>query len=167
MEVNNLMSTLYELQNEFLELLSLAEDPDVDPVAFKDTLEGLEGEIEYKADGYAKVIRQLEASADAVDKEMKRLQGMKKLFEGNIKTMKESLQSAMEVTGKKKFKTNLFSFNIQKNPPSVVIDKEDDIPPEYLKIKTEPDKTAIKEALNAGEVIEFAHLEQAETLRIK
>ncbi|MBP3277484.1 MAG: siphovirus Gp157 family protein [Butyrivibrio sp.] len=160
------MSTLYELQNEFLELLSMAEDPETDPQAFKDTLEGLEGEIEYKADGYAKVIRQLEASADAVDKEIKRLQGMKKLFENNVTSMKESLKNAMEVTGKRKFKTDLFSFNIKKNPASVVIDNEEAVPPEYLKVKTEVNKTAIKDAIKNGEAIEYAHLEQGESLII-
>lgn len=37
----------------------------------------------------------------------------------------------MQLTGKTKFKTELFSFGIQKNPPAVVIDNEEDIPKEY------------------------------------
>ena len=71
-------STLYELTEEFLNLLSMAEDPDVDPQAFKDTLEGLEYEVELKADGYAKIIRQEEGNNATVDAEIKRLQGFKK-----------------------------------------------------------------------------------------
>ena len=51
--------TLYELTNDYAELLLMAEDPDTDPQAFADTLEGIEGAIEDKADGYAKVIRQI------------------------------------------------------------------------------------------------------------
>lgn len=48
------MSTIYELTEDYLRLLELAEDPDTDPEAFADTLEGLDGEIEIKAEGYAK-----------------------------------------------------------------------------------------------------------------
>jgi len=161
------MSTLYELTEELLELLSMAEDPETDPQAFKDTLEGLEGEIEIKAEGYAKIIRQLEASEDACDKEIKRLQDMKKVFATNKDTMKQTLEDAMKTTGKTKFKTDLFSFRIQKNPPTVVIDKEDDVPPEYLKITTTVNKTAIKDAIKGGAEIGFAHIEQSESLRIQ
>lgn len=57
------MSTLYELTADFQNLLMLAEDPDTDPQAFADTLEGIEGELEDKADNYARVIRNLEADA--------------------------------------------------------------------------------------------------------
>ena len=73
----------------------------------------------------------------------------------------------MKVTGKTKFKTDLFSFRIQKNPVSVKIDNEDDVPPEYLKITTSVNKTAIKEAIESGEDIPYAHLEQSESLRIQ
>ena len=55
------MSTLYELTNDYLTLLDMAEDPDIDEQALIDTMEGIEGEIEIKADGYARVMKQLEA----------------------------------------------------------------------------------------------------------
>ena len=145
----------------------MAEDPDVDPQAFKDTLEGLEYEVELKADGYAKIIRQVEGNIATVDAEIKRLQGFKKLLEGNVDTMKGNLENTMKVTGKTKFKTDLFSFRIQKNPVSVKIANEDDVPPEYLKITTSVNKTAIKEAIESGEDIPYAHLEQSESLRIQ
>jgi hypothetical protein len=77
----------------------------------------------------------------------------------------------MEVTGKTKFKTDLFNFGIQKNAPSVVIDVEDvrDIPEDYLKFKEpEVDKTAIKAAINDGvDLTGIAHLEQKFSLRIR
>ena len=81
--------------------------------------------------------------------------------------MKEALQNAMFITGKTKFKTDLFSFNIQKNPPRLVIDRPEEIPEEYL-IPQEPkiDTSAIKEALKRQE-LPFAHLEQSESLRIR
>ena len=163
--------TLYNLTNDYMNLLELAEDPDIDEQAFMDTLEGIEGALEDKAEGYAKVIRTLEGDAAACDAESKRLRNKKQTIENNIKRMKATLQEAMELTGKTKFKTELFSFGIQKNAPSVVIDAADirDIPEDYLKFKEpEVDKTAIKNAINAGVDFEgLAHLEVSQSLRIR
>ena len=163
--------TLYELSDDYMNLLTMAEDPDIDPEAFADTLAGIEGAIEDKADGYAKVIRTLEGDAAACDAEAKRLRSKKQIIENNIKRMKQALQYAMEATGKTKFKTALFSFGIQKNPAAVVMDEGyiENIPERFL-IPQDPviNKKAIKEALKNGEDLEgIAHLEQGESLRIR
>ena len=165
------MSTLYQLTDDYMELLELAEDPDTDPQAFADTLEGIEGAIEDKADNYAKVICTLEADAAACDAEAKRLRNKKQTIENNIKRMKSALQFAMRMTGKTKFKTALFTFGIRKNPASVVIDAANvrDFPEQYI-IESEPilDKLALKDALKAGEDLTgLCHLEQSESLRIR
>lgn len=165
------MASLYELTEDYMNLLELAEDPDIDEQAFMDTLEGIEGALEIKAENYAKVIRTLEGDAAACDAESKRLRNKKQTIENNIKRMKTALQYAMQATGKTKFKTALFSFGIQKNPAAVVIDEGyiENIPDRFL-IPQDPqiDKKAIKEALKAGEDLEgIAHLEQTESLRIR
>lgn len=161
------METLYTLTSEYLHLLEMAEDPDTEPEVLADTLEGIDGEIEVKADGYAKVIRQLTADALTLDMEAKRLTERKRAIENNIVRMKDALQVSMVALGKTKFKTALFSFNVQKNPVSVVIDS-DDIPDRYL-IPVEPkvDKSAIKKELQGGADLPFAHLEQTQSLRIR
>ena len=165
------MATIYELTSDYLNLLELAEDPDIDEQAFLDTLESIEGELEDKADNYAKVIRSLEADAAACDAEAKRLRAKKQTIENNVKRMKGALQYAMQTTGKVKFKTPLFSFGIRKNPASVVIDTANvrDFPDEYI-IESEPilDKKALKDALKAGEDLTgLCHLEQTESLQIR
>ena len=165
------MSTLYELTEDYMNLLELAEDPDIDEQAFIDTLEGIEGALEDKAEGYAKVIRTLEGDAAACDAESKRLRNKKQAIERNIDRMKKALQYAMETTGKTKFKTPLFSFNIQKNTPSVVMDEQyiENIPDRFL-IHKDPEinRAAIKSAIKAGEDVGgIAHLEQTESLRIR
>jgi len=164
------MATLYDLTGEYLELLDMAEDPETDPQAFSDTLESLDWEFEDKADGYAKIIAQMNADSGAIGDEIKRLQARKKSMEGNIDRMKKSLQMAMETTGKRKFKTSLFSFGIQKNPPRVVMDAENltDIPIDYL-VPQDPtvDKKKIIAELKSGAVLPFAHLEQDEGIRIR
>lgn len=162
------MSSLYQLSEEYQELMSMALDPDVDPEALADTLEGIEGEIECKADGYAKVMRNLEADASAIKTEIARLTERKKHIEANVDRMKRSLESAMRLTGKTKFKTSLFSFNIQKNPAALKIDNPDRVPEEFL-IPQDPkiNTTAIKKELKEGTVFDWCHLEQGESLRIK
>lgn len=161
-------STLYELTGAWLELYGMADDPDMNPDAWFDTLEGIEGEIEDKADGYAKVIAQLNADAYAITKEEERLYARRKAIENSISRMKDRLQQMMEATGKTKFKTALYSFGIQKNPASLVIDDEAKIPEEYWTPQAPKlNKAALKELLKSGEACDFAHLEQSESLRIR
>ena len=163
--------TLYELTEDYMNLLELAEDPDIDEQAFTDTLEGIEGALEDKAEGYAKVIRTLEGDAAACDAESKRLRNKKQTIENNIKRMKAALQYSMQATGKTKFQTALFSFGIQKNPAAVVMDEAyiENIPERFL-VRKDPEinRKAIKDAINAGEDIGgIAHLESTESLRIR
>lgn len=163
--------TLYELTDEYMQLLAMAEDPDIDPEVINDTLEGLEGEIEVKADGYATVIASLKSDVDMIKAETDRLNKRRQHIEASIEAMKRSLQTAMQVTGKVKFKTDRYSYGIQNNPPSVVIDEQyiENIPDEYLKY-SEPtiDKALIKEHLKAGmDLSGIAHLEQTQSLRIR
>jgi len=145
----------------------MAETEELDKQLIADTLEALEGEIETKADGYAKIIRELEGKAELLKSEIDRLSNRKTAIENNIKSMKEALQNAMYITGKVKFKTNLFNFGIQKNPPKLVIDKPEEIPEEFL-IPQPPkvDNAKLKEILKEKE-LPFAHLEQSESLRIR
>ena len=162
------MATLYELTAQFQNLLEMASDPEIDWDIFEDTLEALEGDIESKADGYAKVIEQLDSEKAAIDYEIKRLTAQKTVRQNSIDRMKAALKTSMEVTGKTKFKTDLFSFGIRKNPASVVITDESRVAHDYL-IPQPPkiDKKAIKEALNEGFEFDWAHLEQGTSLSIK
>ena len=167
------MSSLYELTQDFLTLMRLAEDPEVDEQTIKDTMESLDYELEEKADAYARIIRNLEADITAYKNEIDRFKTKKESAEKAIKRMKENLQESMEATGKTKFKTELFSFNVANNAPSVVIDAEDvnRIPVEFLKVKDpEVDKTALKAAMvesGVNEIPGICHLEQGRSLRIK
>ena len=163
--------TLYELTAEYQQLLELAEDPDIPEETLADSLEALGMDIEDKADGYAKVIAQLNADAAALKAEIDRLTARKRTIERNVDRMKESLKSAMILTGKTKFKTELFSFNVQKNPVTVVLDEQyiENIPEEYL-IPQDPkvDKQKLKDDLKAGRDLEgIAHLEQTVGVRIR
>ena len=165
------MSTLYDLTADFMMLLEMAEDPDTDPEALENAMADLNMALEEKAEGYAKIIRNLDGNIAACKAEINRLKTYVTTMENSKARFKDNLQGTMEVTGKRKFKTPLFSFNIQKNPPSLVLDQVDTgmIPGEYL-IPQEPkvDTAKLKNDIKAGKDLDgIAHLESGYSLRIK
>jgi len=162
---------IYELTGQWIELQEMLESGDYDEQTIADTLEGLEGEIEAKADGYARIIRNMESDIEAFKKEAERLTEKKRRLENSVKRLKENLQMAMTLTGKTKFKTELFSFGIQKNGGAlpVIIDIEEADLPQELKVVTErPDLKAIAEYIEANPDSGIAHFgERGESLRIR
>lgn len=162
------MSSLYELVGEFKQLQSLAEEMEVNDQIIADTLEGIDFEIEEKADAYAKIIRMLEGDVVTLKSEIDRLNGRKKVVENNVTNLKKSLESAMRVCDKPRFKTDLFSFNIAKNPDKLVVDDEESIPQEFKseEVVVKIDNKVLKEFVKNNKC-DFAHLEQSESLRIR
>lgn len=171
---------LYELTGQFLELMDMLEDEDVEEQVIMDTLEGVEGEIEQKADGYAKIMKSIESDVEGLDKEISRLTARKKTFENRIKWLKQNLQMCMIATGKRKFTTDLFSFGIQKNggKRKLTVDVEiDNIPEEYrIKQPDTVDGDKLRDYLKDNGLegqdgsinCEWCHLEpQTESLRIR
>ena len=160
------MSTLYELTGQYLALMEIAEE--ADPDVLRDTLEGINGEFEDKADNCAKVIRNLEGNVEAIKAEIERLEKKKKGWENSIQSIKKDLERSMIITGKRKFKTLLFSFGIQKNTPSVNVKDASKVPAQFWK-KQDPklDRTSLKEFLKENGNTEYAELVQGESLRIR
>ena len=162
------MSNLYQLTNNYETVLNMLYDEDVDEQMILDTLESIEGEIEDKADGYAKIMKELEAKSNARKAEAKRLNESAKIFENRVNFLKQNLFNAMKQTGKTKFSTNLFNFNIARNGGKQALTIDGDVPKEYTKTIIENDTDKIRQALENGEKLPFAHLEpRGESLRIK
>lgn len=166
------MATLYELTEQYQMLLDMASDEFTDPTALRDTMEGLSGEIEDKAENYAKVMEELNGRADTIDREVDRLKNRATVLRTNAAALKRNLEAAMIATGKTKFKTDLFSFGIQKNPKSLDTVDEANVPAEFWKPQ-EPklDRTAllnfVKAEEKAGRKCAFATTKQTESLRIR
>lgn len=159
---------IYELTGNYEHLLNMLYDEDVDEKALLDTLESIEGDIEDKADGYAKIIKELEAQSKARKEEAKRLTESAQTMDNRIKMLKSNLFNCMKITGKTKFTTNLFSFNIVKNGGKQPLTIDGDVPKEYTKTVIENDTSKIRQALENGENLPFAHLEpRSERLSIR
>lgn len=128
-------------------------------------------ELEAKADGYARVIRNMEAQAAMFKEEEKRLSEQRKRLENGAEKLKQNLFESMKETGKEKFKTDLFTFAIQKNGgalPVVVDVKTDDLPDDLVQITEKPDLKAIAKYIEDTGDLTYAHFgERGESLRIK
>ncbi len=154
---------LYELTEMYLNL----KDMDIEEGDLNSALENIDDEIETKADNIAKVLRDFDGDIETLKSEEERLAKKRKAIENRQKQLKEYLQNAMLVLDKRKFKTDLFSFNIQKNAPSLKILDESKIPEDYYKIEKKLNKNDLKEAVKNGLFEDAAELVQTESLRIR
>lgn len=162
------MSNLYNITSAYLEVLDMLYQEDIEEQCVLDTLESIEGELEDKADNYAKIIKQLENHVIARKEEVKRLNKGSKTLENKVILLKNNLFNSMKEIGKTKFATPLFSFNIAKNGGKQALTINGDVPEEYTKVILENDTDKIRKALETGEKLPFAQLEpRGESLRIK
>lgn len=157
---------LYELTDNYLKVLELIENGEE---GLEDTLESINDAIEVKADGYARIIRNLEANAVALKTEIDRLTNRRRSIENSIDRLKENLKNAMIATGKEKIKTDLFNVTVVNNPVAVNVIDEKLIPEEYFKVEIirKLDKISLRDAIKNGEEIQGAKLMQGKGLRIK
>ena len=156
---------LYELTDSYLKLQQKIEDGGE---GLEDTLESITDAIEEKAVGYGKVIKNIEAQIEAIKIEEKRLSDRRKSLESSVRRLKDSLYESMKLTKTKRIKSELFTFNIQNNPPSLNIENEDAIPFEYYQPQApKVDKKELLNAIKNGLEIEGVSIKQGESLRIR
>ena len=163
------MATLYDITGRMLALVAMADDEDIEPEVLKDTLEGIEGEYDDKIEGYCKMIKNLEADMKAFDEEAKRLKAKKEKLAKNIERMKQTMFESLKLMNKTSAGGKVLKASIQKNGGVLpIVFDTDAVPFEFQRVKTEPNNEAIREALDAGVKLEFAHYgERGESLRIK
>ena len=158
---------LYELTQNYLNLLDLLENPEVPADIIQTALEEVEDNFQDKAENIIKLIKSVEGDIKTYKEEELRLSTRRKVLENKVANLKEYLECSLKAIGKTEIKGKLFTLKIQKNAPSVVIDDFNTIPKEYLKVVEEVDKKKIKEDLKNGLDIPGAKLESSESLRIR
>jgi hypothetical protein len=160
---------LYELAQNYNNLLDLLENPDIPQDVINKSLEEVEEDFNVKAENICKLIKSVELEAKAIKEEERRLADRRKSLEHRVVNLKAYLNGTMTAIGAKKIKGNIFTLSIQKNPHKVVIKDEELIPGDYVIVEKiiDIDKKGLLAALKAGEKIEGAELIQTESLRIK
>lgn len=160
---------LYEISDRYQFLLNDLYDYEtgvVDETTLARLTE-LSDSMETKAINITMLFKELEASADAIEKERQNMQKREKALKNQIQSLKDYLRSNMERCEIKKIECPQFVISLQKNPCSVEISNEEDIPKEYTKVKVEIDIAKIKNELKNGVVIPGAHLVQGSSIRIR
>lgn len=154
-----------------------------DPAAYKenmltawfDTLEGIEGEFDNKAENIAAYIKALLAKAKAIKIEEDNLRNRRKKCEKSAESLKTYLLNSMQVTGRKKIDTPRAVISLRNNAPSLVVDNELDFiswaeknNDTLLKYaRPEIRKADIKKLIKSGKKIPFVHTETNVSLTIK
>lgn len=162
------MLKLYEISDLYLQAIDdLVTSDTLPPDAIQDTLDGLIGTFEQKALAVAAYIRNLEAEAEAVASVSRRLENRQKGLEQQADRLRAYLKNHMERTALLKCKNAELTLSIQRNPPRVIVDDEQQLPGEFLETVTTVKvlRSALNSALKQG-VIPGAHLEQSTRLVI-
>lgn len=155
------MKSLYELSEDYLELLTQCDEDDFD---IAEALNTIETSIEEKVRNGIGLIQTLKCRAEDCDAEIKRLTRFKKTIENNLERVQANYLDNLRRIGKKKVTTPIGSMVVATSGGKLkmIIDDEEAIPVNFKFTKTVDyiDKDALRESLENGEVVEGAHLEE-------
>lgn len=157
---------LYEYDELFLRLVEsdgLFIDTESGEVFEAEEIEKLAIEKEKKQENIALYIKELKAEAKALDEEKKRIEARKTAAENRAESLKNYLMSSL---AGEKFKTARVSVSYRKSS-SVEVTDEAALDDKFFKIEKKVSKTAIKEAIEAGETVKGAHIEEKQGMIIK
>ena len=160
------MASLYELQGDLLQIeYALEENGGELTDELAELLTDTELSIKQKADGYRAVIAKFNDKVDAVDKEIKRLQDIKKTAKNAEKRLKEYILGVMGIYGLKKIEGQLCSMtrtttkSLDVNEELLLeahtekIAKLQEELPEYLTVEIKVSKTAIKNKFKDSDLL--------------
>ena len=165
------MATLYELTDAYASLMARLSDCESESERSElvEAFNEVDSAIGAKGEAYARILQNLKADSEAFAAEIKRLKARKDAADNAAERMLQHLHYAMEIAGATELKTSIGRFSIAKNPWSVVVLDEADIPPQYL-IPQPPkvDRAAIlKHFKENGEIIEGCDMVQKEGVRFR
>lgn len=160
---------LFEIDERLAACVKISDDQAVDAetgeVIDIEAVEALEMEREQKIENIGMWIKDLTAQSEALKAEKNKLAEREKSAKNKAERLKEFLTAYLNG---KKFETARVSIKFR-SVESVSVSDVAMLPAEYIrtKITNEADKTAIKNAIKAGEVIEGAELVKKQSISIK
>lgn len=157
--------SLKDVTQDIVQIQRMIEDG-IPEEEFAEVLKLYNGNLSDKLEGYAMVIKNIEAGIVGKKAEIKRLNESVKYEENAIKRMKENMQYSMVATGQTKVKGKKFTFGLRKST-AVQIEDETLIPPQFIKTETKIIKTDLSKALKNGEEIAGAKLVENQSLSIR
>jgi hypothetical protein len=152
---------------EITELQQAAEQED-DAEIKQDLQEVIEFELEKKSNNIIYAIKNLEGNNLAIDAEIERLRAIKEKNVKNVDSIKNHILNFMKTNNIDKIQTDLATFSTRKSK-STQIDSIELLPQEFVTVKQtfQPDKTAIKKAIESGREVAGANVIENISLQIK
>jgi len=133
------MASIYNITGDILRLYEMIDEIETPDEEYEnillDTLEGVMGEFEVKADAYGKLIRNIESNVDGLKKEKSRLETKIKRSENLVKSLKDRILFCMDKAKIPEIKGELFRFKTQnfgKQLPENIEEFRDKIPDAYF-----------------------------------
>lgn len=159
--------SLYEISEEAIELASALEEGELTD-ELEERLIINQNELQTKAVNYGFVIKDSKHTISAIDDEIKRLQGLKKVEENKQDRLIQAISDAMNLYGFEKVETPVIKLSFRSSE-SVEVISMDQLPSKYktTKTTTSPDKKSIKDAIKEGEEVPGAVLNKNSNLQIK
>lgn len=96
--------------------------------------------------------REAKALAQGIDGELDRLKKRQERFEARRTALRKYIMQLLEAAGLKKVERSAATVSISAGKPKVIVTDETLLPDHLVRIKREPNKTAIGEALARGKV---------------
>ncbi|HFA3808739.1 TPA: siphovirus Gp157 family protein [Neisseria gonorrhoeae] len=136
----------------------------------EDTLEAVIGQFEVKAQSVIAYIKNQEITEKMLEGHIRRMTGKLKAVKAQNQSLKDYLARNMQAAGITEIKADdgTFKASFRKSEAVVILD-EAQIPAEFMReaVKTEPDKTAIKKAIESGRQVAGAKIEGRKNLQIR
>jgi hypothetical protein len=164
------MTALYLLASEYRAAAEQLADLDMPPEVVRDTLEGMSGELEVKAQAVGHMVRSIEASAAAMKQWAQDATERARSAQARADSLREYLSTNLQACGIQKVEGPGISLSFRKSS-AVVIDEPGLVPAEYMRQPEPPppapDKKAIGAKLAQGQVVPGAHIETRMNLQLK
>lgn len=127
----------------------LSEFPDIDPQTLRDSIDGETDLLDVVA-GLLTAALDDEYTCKAITMSIQDRQARRDRYEHRAEKRREAALKIMQAIGERKLERPEFTAFIRATPPAVVVDDPASLLTDYQRVKYEPDKAAIKAALEKG-----------------
>ena len=136
--------SLYQITSAFPKLM---EQEEIKPELKEQLEKELTELLKQKSQNIIGYTKNIELTIEAMKTEEKRISEQRKALENKLDNFKQYVKECMEQNGINKIETGLGTISIAKNPISVEIENEEEVPNEFKTIitTTKIDKTKIKD----------------------
>lgn len=166
------MDTLRDISKELSDLVEIynaEETDDAEREHVEVLLEKLDLSFELKMDSLGTLAQAYEDQAEAIAREVKRLNAWKERCQKKVDWIDGYTQHCMTLAGRDKLETSHWRYSFRASE-SVEISNVGEVPIEYCRHVPEsyvPDKTAIKVAIKSGQEVPGAHIVGKKNLQRK